>query len=103
MMRKLLSIPVLVKSLFVVAILLGMSVTPVHAASSLLNNGSFEDFGYEYIKGGSTTITGWQTVLNGVERANPSVRVGPADVNKVNIGAAKDGSLIVDLAPSTLR
>lgn len=77
-----------------------MSVTPVYAASGSLNNGSFEIFDYDYIKGGST-ISGWQTILNGVERANPNVRVGPGPVNQINVGTAQDGSLIVDLAPLT--
>jgi len=68
-----------------------------------ITNGSFENpplpSNYEYIKGGSTTITGWQTILNGVERGNPSVRVGPGPGNQINIGTAQNGSLIVDLAP----
>lgn len=80
-----------------------VSLQSVTVGTVQITNGSFENpplpSNYEYIRGGSTTITGWQTILNGAERGNPSVRVGPGSGNQINIGAAQDGSLIVDLAP----
>ena len=53
-------------------------------------NGSFEDphVSYLYVNGGQSTITGWQTILSGVELFDPHI---------YSAGAAEDGSQILDL------
>jgi len=61
-------------------------------AASLLVNGSFESPGCAgncILGGGSTAITGWTTVLTGVEYFVPSL---------YGIGGAPDGVMVVDLA-----
>src|SRR5262249_30528293 len=71
-------------------LLSGVSPQPVWA--DLINNGSFENppvpGGYEYVPGGLTTISGWQTILTGVERFDPQI---------YGAGVASDGSLTLDL------
>ena len=46
------------------------------ASADLIVNGSFEQppvaSGYEYVPGGNVTISGWQTILTGAERFDPS-------------------------------
>ncbi len=63
-------------------------------ASNLFVNGSFETptVGYQLLGGGSTAITGWTTVLSGVEHFAPS---------SYGVGAAADGQMVVDLANYT--
>lgn len=65
-------------------------------AQNLLVNGSFEapvsGGGNEIIPGGSTFITGWTTILSGVERFSPQA---------FGSGAARDGALVVDICPFT--
>ncbi|MFN0183675.1 MAG: DUF642 domain-containing protein [Aquabacterium sp.] len=61
-------------------------------ATGLFANGSFENPGnytYQLYGGGSTGITGWTTVLSGVEHYNPTA---------YGQGAAADGRMVVDLA-----
>ncbi|MCB8933532.1 MAG: DUF642 domain-containing protein [Chthonomonadaceae bacterium] len=66
------------------------------ASANLIVNGSFEvphqPSGYGYVAGGSNVITGWTTVLNGVEHFDPAI---------YSIGTAHDGNQVVDLAPTT--
>lgn len=59
------------------------------ASANLLTNGSFELPGTSYatLPGNSTAITGWTTVLNGVEWFNAT-----------GYGGAADGVMVVDLA-----
>jgi hypothetical protein len=60
------------------------------AHANLFENGSFESpggAGNFILPGGSTFVTGWTTVLNGVEYFNAS-----------GFGGATDGVMIVDLA-----
>lgn len=69
------------------------------SAVNLVTNGSFELVplagNYELLLGGdSTTITGWTTIPQGVERFSP------VDYNPV-LGFAHGGRLVVDLAPFT--
>lgn len=61
---------------------------PAHAAN-LFVNGSFESpfVSYEALGTGSTTITGWTTVLSGVEHFDAT-----------GYGGAYDGKMVVDLA-----
>ncbi len=63
-------------------------------ATNLFVNGSFETptVGYQLLGGGSTAITGWTTVLSGVEHFSPSAN---------GVGAAADGTMVVDLANYT--
>jgi hypothetical protein len=69
---------------------------PAVRAQNLLVNGSFEEpasgGGNEILPGGSAAITGWTTLLNGVERFAPPV---------FGVGAARDGALVVDICPFT--
>jgi hypothetical protein len=67
---------------------------PAQAASNLFVNGSFETptISYEELGGGSTVITGWTTVLSGVEHFNVAAQ---------GVGAAADGVMAVDLANYT--
>jgi hypothetical protein len=62
------------------------------ARADLIVNGSFEQppvaSGYEYVPGGNVTISGWQTILTGVERFDPSIYAA---------GFAQDGLLALDL------
>jgi hypothetical protein len=74
------------------ASLLGLvCLTGPAAAASLFVNGSFESSttvtGYAELGNGSTFITGWTTVLSGVEY-----------FNAVPFGGAGDGVMVVDLA-----
>ncbi len=64
------------------------------AGPNLFVNGSFESPGSSYVElgAGSTFITGWTTVLSGVEYFSPSSQ---------GVGAAADGSYVVDLANFT--
>ena len=68
------------------------------ASANLIANGSFETpafpagTNYEYIPGGSTTISGWDTVHTGVERINLSTYGGG-----VGYGFAHDGAVSLDL------
>jgi hypothetical protein len=70
----------------------GLSIAAGTARADLIVDGSFEQppvpSGYEYVPGGSATITGWQTVLTGVERFNPGIYAS---------GAPQDGLLCLDL------
>jgi Protein of unknown function (DUF642)/HYR domain len=50
----------------------------------------------ESFVGGPIFISGWKTLLNGVEYYNPVVAPAP-----VNTGAAADGAYLLDLAPIT--
>jgi hypothetical protein len=63
-------------------------------ATELLVNGSFESpqVSYSRYGAGSTAITGWTTVLSGVEAFSPSA---------LGFGAAADGLMVVDLANYT--
>src|SRR5262245_14719792 len=76
-------------------VMFGMGTFP-HA--NLLTNGSFElpslPSNYEAVPGDSTTITGWKTILNGVERGNLKVNGAPGTT-----GTPQDGKLAIDLAP----
>ena len=67
---------------------------PAQAATNLFVNGSFETptVTYQALGSGSTAITGWTTVLSGVEHFN-----APAN----GVGAAADGVMVVDLANLT--
>ena len=64
------------------------------AGANLISNGSFENpvlptgVDYEYVSGGSSSITGWQTVHTGVERFDPALN---------SAGTAQDGLLLLDL------
>jgi len=64
-------------------------------SGNLIVNGSFEEpalpSGYELVRGGSTSITGWQTTLGGVERFSMSAGLPHSS------GSAQDGQLLVDL------
>lgn len=73
-----------------IALLVALA-TPAQA-SNLLINGSFElpAVGYALLPGGSSAITGWTTVLNGVEHFNAT-----------SFGGAADGVMVVDLASYT--
>jgi hypothetical protein len=82
----------------------GVSVqaSPVGGGSpgpNLLNNPSFESpaGNYEYVPGGSSHITGWQTQLNGVE-VFTSTDVGLGVPFATTIG---DGNKALDLTPFT--
>jgi hypothetical protein len=70
------------------------AAVPAQAAANLFVNGSFETptVSYQELGGGSTVITGWTTVLSGVEHFN-----APAN----GVGAAADGVMVVDLANFT--
>lgn len=62
------------------------------AAANLFANAGFESPGnytYQLYSGGSTAITGWTTVLSGVEHYNSTA---------YGLGAAADGLMVVDLA-----
>ncbi len=67
--------------------------------SNLLVNGSFESpgvpDGYVSLAGGDAVITGWVTMLNGVQYYNPVVAP-----SFVNTGFAADGNYLIDLAPA---
>lgn len=60
-------------------------------ATNLFSNASFESpsYGYAQYAGGSAAITGWTTVLSGVEHYSPSA---------FGQGLAADGQMAVDLA-----
>ncbi len=77
-----------------VAIVALAAALPAQAATNLFVNGSFETptVTYQELGGGSTVITGWTTVLSGVEHFN-----APAN----GVGAAADGVMAVDLANFT--
>jgi hypothetical protein len=77
------------RQLLSVATALLFSAGGAHAAN-LFENGSFESpgsAGNSILPGGSTFVTGWTTVLNGVEYFNAT-----------GYGGAADGVMIVDLA-----
>jgi Protein of unknown function (DUF642)/PEP-CTERM motif len=80
-------------SLALAACLAAASLAPAHA-DNLFVNGSFETptLGYQALPGGSTAISGWTTVLSGVEHFSPSA---------YGVGAAADGLMVVDLANYT--
>jgi Protein of unknown function (DUF642)/PEP-CTERM motif len=63
-------------------------------ATNLFVNSSFEtpSVTYQALGAGSTAITGWTTVLSGVEHFSPSA---------FGVGAAADGLMVVDLANYT--
>jgi hypothetical protein len=69
----------------------GLTAAGSAGASNLFTNGSFETpaYGYALYGAGSTAITGWTTVLSGVEHYSPSA---------AGLGAAADGLMAVDLA-----
>jgi Protein of unknown function (DUF642) len=69
-------------------------VTSPARAANLFTNGSFEtpNVSYAALGTGSTAITGWTTVLSGVEHFNAS---------SYGLGAAADGLMVVDLANYT--
>jgi hypothetical protein len=75
----------------VASLLCLICLTGPAAAASLFVNGSFESSttvtGYAELGNGSTFITGWTTVLSGVEY-----------FNAVPFGGAGDGVMVVDLA-----
>jgi hypothetical protein len=77
-----------------VAVVALAAALPAQAATNLFVNGSFETptIGYQELGAGSTAITGWTTVLSGVEHFN-----APAN----GVGAAADGVMVVDLANFT--
>jgi hypothetical protein len=79
--------------LALVLALLTAAIAPAQAAN-LFVNGSFETptINYQLLGGGSTAITGWTTVLSGVEHFSPSA---------LGYGAAADGVMVVDLANYT--
>ncbi len=73
----------------------------VSVDANLLTNGSFElpslpsSNQYEYVPpGDSTAITGWLTILNGVERGDLILNGVPGTT-----GTSQDGVLAIDLAP----
>ena len=74
-------------------LVLVLGAAPVQA-QNLFANGSFETptVNYQLLGGGSTAITGWTTVLSGVEHFN---------VPASGTGAAADGVMAVDLANFT--
>lgn len=80
--------------LTLVALLAPLAVAGPAAAANLFANGSFETPGYGYALygSGSGAITGWTTVLSGVEHYAPSA---------FGLGAAADGRMAVDLANYT--
>lgn len=74
-----------------------IAVAAARAQGNLLTNGSFElptsNGNNEIISGGdSTSLTGWTTVLSGVERFSPTI---------YGVGSAPDGQLVVDICPFT--
>ena len=71
------------------ALAIGLAV-PAHAVT--LVNGGFEGEpnSYDLLPGGSNAITGWMTTNEGVEWFKP--------VQEYNLGPAKDGVSIIDLA-----
>jgi hypothetical protein len=77
-----------------VALVALAAALPAQGATNLFVNGSFETptVGYQALGGGSTAITGWTTVLSGVEHFS-----APAN----GVGAAADGVMVVDLANYT--
>lgn len=81
---------------FTLALLATLLLTSVSHAQ-LLTNGSFElpvsNGDNQIIAGGdSTSITGWTTLLSGVERFGPPTFA---------LGAAADGTIVIDICPST--
>jgi hypothetical protein len=69
----------------------GLSAGSAHASNLLVNPGfELPGTGYVSLPGNSTAITGWTTVLNGVEWFNAT-----------SFGGAADGVMIVDLANYT--
>jgi Protein of unknown function (DUF642)/PEP-CTERM motif len=77
------------------ACLMASALMPHQAqAANLFVNGSFEtpNVSYQALLGGSTAITGWTTVLSGVEHFNPGA---------YGVGSAADGVMVVDLANFT--
>jgi hypothetical protein len=62
------------------------------AGADMVVNGSFESphpgGPYQYVAGGSTAISGWQTILSGVERFDPGI---------YGAGSAQDGQFCLDL------
>lgn len=72
------------------AALLSLAAFGAQAADNLFENPSFElpyHGGNSILGGGSTAVTGWTTVLSGVEHFNES-----------GYGLAADGDMLVDLA-----
>jgi hypothetical protein len=77
---------------FIFGAALLLSVQSVSAATNLLVNGSFElptGTSYVSLPGNSSAITGWTTILNGVEWYNAA--------SNYPGGIAADGLMIVDL------
>ncbi len=83
---------------FVVMTILCFAASYPASATELVINGSFElpslPGKYEYVPGGSTVITGWQTILNGVEWCDLITNASPGST-----GTPQDGLLAIDLAP----
>ncbi|OLP16314.1 hypothetical protein BST81_22225 [Leptolyngbya sp. 'hensonii'] len=85
----------MLKQLVGISIALGITgiIFPAQAAT-LISNGSFESSSqpsnYAYLPGNSQVITGWKTILGGVEWFNPEIALSA-------VGVAPDGSFIVDL------
>ena len=77
-----------------VALVALAAALPAQAATNLFVNASFETprVNYQELSGGSTVITGWTTVLSGVEHFNVAAN---------GVGAAADGVMAVDLANFT--
>jgi hypothetical protein len=77
------------RQLLSVATALLLAASGAHA-DNLFENGSFESpggFGNFILPGGSTFVTGWTTVLTGIEYFNAT-----------GFGGAADGVMVVDLA-----
>jgi hypothetical protein len=85
-----------------VGLLINLLLAGQSAAAEISINGSFEFPAitqYAYVPGGSTAVTGWLTITNGVEWFNPA---DPgAGTWGVSVGFAQDGNLAIDLAPLT--
>jgi hypothetical protein len=71
------------------------------ADANLLTEGSFEDPNIDVaaVPGGSTAVTGWTTLSNGVDHFRPSTYAGTGTPGA--FGAAQDGLMAVDLNPLT--
>jgi hypothetical protein len=74
----------------------GIVLSGTCAGANLIENGSFENpplmGNYEYVPGGSSAITGWQTALSGVERYEPAA-LAPFGISGITV----DGQLMLDL------
>lgn len=92
----------------VAAVIAAFCMHTANAATNHLINGSFESPGdtlapdkYILLSGGDTRITGWITVLNGVEYDDISFP-GIGTAHNPFLGIAHDGRYSVDLNPGTL-